>query len=208
MTLASSLVQIDPRGTELAGFKVGGKEHLAVVLANASGHILDTKDTWWVGSGSAAFAQNKHFLSGLNASGSGKVVKLRRLVLVNQQLAAVTGVAVAFEIKKITAHSGGTALTPVAADSADAALPAQVTFRTGATSVTEGAYYYVYCTNNDEVGAAGGFTLSALQVVANLAFDDRNMQSLTFREGEGFTMKMVTATTVGSYGAFAVFTIE
>lgn len=82
-------------------------------------------------------ALNKQVVSILNEAGSGKVVALKKLFIINTQLSTVTGVALRADVKRMTAHSGGSTITPASADTTNAALPAQITVRSAATSVTE-----------------------------------------------------------------------
>lgn len=68
--------------------------------------------TYYALADAVTFAQNKHVISICNESGSGKVVAVKKLFMINTQLASVTGVAVRADLKKITAHSGGSSITP------------------------------------------------------------------------------------------------
>lgn len=165
-------------------------------------------ETWIAFANAVAFAQNKHHISILNAAGSGKVVKLRKLFAVNLQTGAVTGVAIRIDYKRATAHSAGTQITPEASDSNNAALPAGVTVRTGAT-VTEGNILWAQVYSSEEVAAnTSQLIASTLNAFINNLPEGNEIQEITLREGQGFTVKQITASTVGSYGWILVFTIE
>jgi hypothetical protein len=153
-------------------------------------------------------AANKHHLSILNATGSGAVVKLRKLFLVNLQTAAITGALARFDLKRATAHSGGTQLTPQAVDSTNAPLPAGVTCRTGATSVTEGALLFPYMTLTEETPATQALNVTFFQQFQNIFLESPELQELTLRPGEGFTAKQITSVTAGSLGWIGAFTVE
>jgi hypothetical protein len=163
--------------------------------------------TWYVWSGSAACAANKHFLSFLNNGGSGQVFKVRKLYLINTAVAAVTGVALQFDIKRITACSGGSAITPQIVDSTDTAI-ANVTVQSAPTAVTEGAVLFPWYTTNDEIGATNAFPSSFIQSATNLLPEGVEVKELVLNAGEGVTVKQITSSTVGSFGVLMVVTKE
>lgn len=164
--------------------------------------------TTWVASATAvSFAANKYHLAIFNGAGSGKTIKVRKVFAVDEALSSVTGVAVQFNFEKSTAQSAGTAITPVPMDSASAALPAQVAVATGAT-VTDGAFLWPFTTTNDEVGATNAFPSTQIQQFGNIMMEGDEIQELTLHEGEGFAVKQITSTTVGTFGWIAVFTVE
>ena len=208
MTLANDSVIVTPgTGATIATHLAGGKEHQVVMLADAAGHLLDTLDTWYAYSGAVAFVQNKHFLSLFNGAGSGKILKIRKCFVTNRQTAAVTGVVFQFDFRRTTAQSGGTAITPVAADTANAALPAQVLIATNPT-ITNGGLLFSQLFSNEEQAALLTTPVPVLTASVNWLPEGRAIQELTLRTGEGFTVQMITATTVGSYAVLVVFTVE
>lgn len=164
--------------------------------------------TWYALADAVAFAANKQMISIVNESGSGVVLELRKLFLIDVQLSTVTGVAVRQDVKKATAHSGGTAITCQAADSASAALPSQITVRTGATSVSEGAILFPIGFANDEIGATQAFPGTALLAGYNWLIEGPEVQGLRLREGDGLTVKNITSSTVGSFSYLLVFTVD
>lgn len=164
--------------------------------------------TYYALADAVTFAQNKHVISLLNGSGSGKVVAIRKLFMINTQLTSVTGVAVRADVKKITAHSGGTVVTPQSCDSASAAIPAEITARTAATSVTEGALMFPLTFTNDEAGATQAFPSTQLMAGLNWVPEGVEIQEMRLREGEGITIKIITNTAVGQFAWLVVFTID
>lgn len=163
--------------------------------------------TWYVLADAVTPAANKHVISAFNDVGSGVVLELRKLFIINVQLASATGVALRHDVKKATAHSGGTAITAQAADSDNAALPTEVTFRTNGT-VTEGSLLFPLSFNNDEAGATQAFPSTQLLAGINWAIEGPEVQGLRLREGEGLTIKQITSSTVGSFAWLAVFTVD
>lgn len=153
-------------------------------------------------------AQNKQVISILNATGSGKVVALKKLFIINTQLSTVTGVAIRSDVKRATAHSGGSTITPVAADSTNPAIPAQITVRSAASSVTESTLLFPLTYTNDELGATQAYPSAQLMAGLNWFPEGAEVQEVRLREGEGLTIKQITNSSVGQFAWFIVFTID
>ena len=164
--------------------------------------------TYYALADAVTFALNKQVISICNETGSGKVVAIKKLFMINTQLSSVTGVAVRADVKKITAHSGGTSITAQSCDSTNAAIPAQITTRTAATSVTEGALMFPLTFTNDEAGATQAFPSTQLMAGLNWVPEGVEIQEIRLREGEGITVKIITSTTVGQFAWLLVFTID
>lgn len=155
-----------------------------------------------------AFAANKHMISLYNAAGSGVLVVVKKLYLINLQLSSVTGVAVRQDVKRFTSvHTGGTVITPVPCDSANPAVPGEVTVRTGGT-VTDLTLLFPLTFANDEVGTTQAFPNSQLLAGISWMPEGAEIQETRLREGEGITVKNITSTVVGSFAYMLVFTIE
>lgn len=166
--------------------------------------------TWYAFADAVGFdgSGNKHFFSILNGSGSGKILKVHGLWLVNLQVGAVTGVGARFEVKRIATLSGGSAITAYPADTRNAALPSQVSIATGAT-IGEGAFLWAFTILNDEIDNANVFPASAIIMGSNLIKRPVDwLQPLVLLEQQGLTLKQITATAVGQAGVLCVFTIE
>ena len=164
--------------------------------------------TYYALADNVAFAANKHMISIYNASGSGVMIVLKKMFLINLAVASVTGVMLRQDVKRFTAaHTGGTAVTPTTCDSTNPALPAAVTVKTGAT-VTDLTTIFPLTFNNDEVGATQAFPSTALQAGINWLPEGNEVQEVRLREGEGITIKNITSTTVGSYAYLIVFTVD
>lgn len=167
-----------------------------------------SQPTFYAFADAVAFAANKHMISVYNAAGTGKMIVLKKLFLVDLAIASVTGVALRQDVKRFSAlHSGGTAVTPVPCDSSSPALPAGVTVKTGAT-VTDLALLFPLTFTNDEVGATHGFPGSLQLAGINWFPEGVEVQEIRLREGEGLTVKNITSTTVGSFGYLLVFTVD
>jgi hypothetical protein len=163
-------------------------------------------DTWFALADAVVFAANKQHISLFNASGSANSIRIKKLFIINNSLASVTGVACRFDVKQISALSVGTAVTPLSADSGQVALPAQITCKTGAT-VTEGALWFPITVANDEVGATQAFPSSQLMAGFNWVPEGSEIKEITLNEGEGITVKQITSSIVGSFSWLLVFVI-
>lgn len=158
-----------------------------------------------------ATGNGKSMLSIFNAAGSGIVLKLRELFIINVQNTAVTGVVSEFALHRITGHSAGTSLTPDTYDTADS-LSASATARTGGTITGEGTRALKHWDWSNDDWAQGAADVEsadhAIQAVFNLLPNQPWCKPITMRAGEGIHIKHVTNTTVGLFDIVAVFTQE
>ncbi len=156
---------------------------------------------------------NLKSMAGLfNGGASTKVLRILRIWALNNQTAAVTGVLVNLELRKITALSGGTAISPRKMDSNNADLDAAVYAAHGGTA-TDSDLLKKYLWSNDEPAASAATTdewetIIALNVLWDAGFRDTSMQKYTLRAGEGIHLKCVTNTTVGNMDIVIEFTQE
>ena len=202
--MAETFVQVPPDST---GQKVRTRSRVVGANTVVEQAVYNTSlPTYYVLADAVAFAANKHHLAIFNQLGSGKVIHVRKLFHINLSLSAVTGVAVRFDVKKATAVSAGTTITPQSADSDNPAL-AGMTFSTSAT-VTEGALLYPVTTQNDELTAANTAVSNYLMQALNLQPEGPEVQELRLRPGEGVTVKQITSTTVGSFAWLAIITVD
>lgn len=197
-----------------------------VIPPNSTGERIRTRDkgaavgmeqyvalaglpTYWVFTPAAAGAANKNFLSMLNAAGSGQVIKVRKLFLISAYMgAAVTGVALDWQWKRITAITGGTAVVPNPVDTADGAL-SNFTCVTNPTSVTEGINLFDYFTNNDERLLTDASSRSMWEQFFNILLEGNEQKEFTLNPGEGATFKHVTSSTLApTWSILAALTRE
>ncbi len=204
--MPESYSQVPPNST---GNKM--RTRTRVIGANTvheQGVFQGSLPTYYALADAVAFAANKHMISIHNAAGSGVMVVLKKLFLVNLALGAVTGVAVRQDVKRFTAvHTAGTALTPVACDSSNPVVPAGITCKTGAT-VTDVTLLFPLTFANDEVGGTQAFPSVQLQAGINWLPEGSEVQEIRLREGEGVTVKNITSTVVGSFAYMFVFTVD
>jgi hypothetical protein len=149
-------------------------------------------------------AQNKHLFSIYNDAGSGYLIRVPRLSIVNMSLTSVSGVGVELDFMRTTSQSGGTVITPQKADTADVNLTATIHIATGAT-IAEGALLWPVTLNNDEIP----LTLNATPLLDfNMIPRGMDVKPLCIRPGEGFSIKQITNTSVGLWSILAVITAE
>lgn len=202
--MPESFVQVAPdsTGKKLRTYQkvVGANtvEEQYVILAGFPTYYFQTATNALVGS-----ATNFHF-DIFNASGSGLVLKVRKLFL-QQTFVAQTGVAATFDIRRTSAvGTGGTTLTGVKADTLDANLPAQVTARGNATGGNTAAG--VLCSipmsgEETDIGGRGSMFF-------NMLAEGNETKDVTLREGEGLAVlkSAGVVTTSGTWSVLAVIT--
>lgn len=159
-----------------------------------------------------AYAANKSMLTLFNGVGSGQILRVKRIWHLNNQTAAVTGVLTTMEVRRISASSGGTAVTPVKHDTASTTPPAQVLIATGPTdTLTADAAYMRYMYSNDEP-AASSLTNDETECVPVLSCvldltGDTDIEPIVLREGQGLCLRHTGSTVVGVTDVIIEFTM-
>lgn len=174
--------------------------------------IYTPKKTFHISSIDIAIALNKSMMSIVNANGSGVKIKIQEIRIVNSRTAAVTGVVADFRLKKITGHSAGTNLTPIASDSSDT-LSASVTAKTGSTVAGEAAADMKRASWSSDEWGTGTADTASHDHVGHLTGEPwisvrPDQKPITLNPGEGITIKQVTNSTNGSFDIFIVVTEE
>lgn len=155
----------------------------------------------------------KSMLSILNASGSGVIIRLREIKIINSATSAITGIVTDFSGYRFTGHSGGTSLTPQAFDTSDS-LNGSVTARTGGTITGESAsklFHYEFSSDEWGPGASDVESIDHIMQVLNPVYQnkaDTGLKPLTLRAGEGFHLKQVINSTAGVFDIHMTFTQE
>jgi hypothetical protein len=169
----------------------------------------DTRKTFVARAQAAALGNNKSMFSLLNAGGSGVVVRIQKIYLINTQNAAVTGINADFSLFRMTGHSVGTSITPQTHDTADT-LSVNVTARTGATiagEATPALYRWIWGSDEWSTGAADADSADhGLQNLIPLYAPQMNEKAITIRAGEGLTLKQTVNSTSGTFDVICVFT--
>lgn len=160
-----------------------------------------------------AFASNKSLLGLFNAHATRKV-KLYRAWQLNNQTTAVTGVLSSCALRMISALSAGTAVTPVAHDTANVTVDlTSVTCVTGGTFTnTAGIQLRVWMWSTDEP-AVSSATSDEFQCIVPLmciwdSTGDSNIEPITLNTNEGVHMLQPGTNAVGISDVFFEFTVS
>jgi hypothetical protein len=167
--------------------------------------------TFFVMAEAVQIGLNKSMSSLVNATGSGVVIRIREIRLVNMQNSAVTGIIADFRVFRCTGHSGGTSLTPNSHDTIDS-LSSSVTARHSATISGEGTgllRHWEWSTDEWSPGAPDVESSDhALQVLIPVYSTQPKTKPITIRPGQGITIKQIINSTVGTFDVWWVFTQE
>lgn len=168
--------------------------------------------TYTVGAVGATFGNNKSMLGIFNGVGSGRIVRVYRVWVLNNQTAGVTGVLTTWTMRRTTAQSGGTAITPTKHDTTSETAPAQCLFATGPTAtLSSDVALRAWMWSNDEpaVSSATSDEFETL-VPLNCVWDstgDANIEPLVLREGQGVSIHHAGSSAVGLCDVFVEYTL-
>lgn len=157
-------------------------------------------------------AAAKSLLALFNPAASGKIAKVYKIWLENNQTTAVTGGNMVLEIRRITANTQNVAITPSSMDTTATGLG---TVRCGsADTVTTSDLFRRISWANDEP-SLGGATMDEFQQFIAIAtlwdagYQDSNIEPIVCREGEGISIQNTGTTFTTQYvDIFIEFTIE
>lgn len=169
-------------------------------------------NTWRATAGGVTFAATKDMLNIFNGGAATRVIRARRAYQFNNGTVAVTGVLTTMQIRRLTAASAGTAVTPVAHDTNNSALEAALTAGTGQT-VTGSDIFRRYLWSNDEptVSLATQDEWELLvpnAEVWNAGYGDSAVQPIVCRFNQGFEIFHSGSTIVGANDFEIEFTDE
>jgi hypothetical protein len=158
-------------------------------------------------------ANNKSMFSIVNASGSAVTLKIQEIYLINVQQTAVGGVTLTFELRRITNHSGGTAITAIETMDSGDALNGSITARTNSTVSGESATLLWRSLWSSDEWSPGNSDVESNDHEFQTMFPiyskkTNDSKPITLRANEGLTIKCTTNSTVGSFDIFVVFTQE
>lgn len=191
MVQANDSVTVTPgAGATIATHLANGKEYQVVMQANPDGHVFGSLPTYSAWSGAVAASANLPYWHLFNASGSGKILKVRKIFIQPSQ--AVNALAAqTWRVAKTSAvgTTGNTAITIQKHDSADSALPAQVTCaRSYSAGGTQAFTFFEMAISVEEtlpsVGLVPYFNI--------LPTDGEAVTDIVVREGEGLVVQNVT----------------
>jgi len=170
----------------------------------------------------AAFADGKCMLGIFNGTGSGKIVRLYRAFMLNNQTAAVTGLNVRMRVDRFTTGSGGVELLVVKHDTQSSSLPSQIVCSTNMSFTTEVTFKRFYW-SSDEPLASDAANIDEFQTLPKVgkvvdfdwSYSNSTVQPYVLREGYGIGLvcensfsTSTIAAPVGSADFFFEFTVE
>lgn len=163
-------------------------------------------NSWTLNVQGNAFAVGKNMWGILN--GGARVLRVARIGLLNNQTAAVTGVAALMEIRKNSATTSWTptAVAPIAHDSTNSALVSVSAGHTGTVSGGTSTTMRRIFWSSDEpsISTATSDELECfvpLNIIWDAGYGDTDVQKLTIRTGEAVTVY----NTVGAAGLVDVW---
>ena len=160
----------------------------------------------------ATFANNKSMLGIFNGSGSGRIVRVYRVWVLNNQTAGVTGVLTTWTLRRSSAQSGGTAITATKHDTSSENMPAQVLIATGGTAtLTADNALRAWVWSNDEPAVSSGTSDEFETLVPlNCVWDstgDTTIEPIVLREGQGISVHHSGSSAVGVCDVFVEYTL-
>lgn len=160
-----------------------------------------------------AFASGKSMAAIINPAASGKIVKVWRVWILNNQTTSVTGVLTWLELRRSTAQSSGSAVTAIKHDTNSAALAATVATGATVSDAANGLLRQIFWSNDEP--SVSGASMDEWQMVVplNQVWDagygeSASVQPLTLREGEGFHVKHGGSSAVGIVDVYFEVTEE
>jgi hypothetical protein len=182
------------------------------VTATISGSATEAElATFTLQANGIASANLKSMVSLLNATGTVVKIKIREIRVVNTQNTAVTGVIADFNFYRMTGHSAGTLITPLAYDTTDI-LNVNVTARTGATIAGEAAVSIMHVDMSTDEWGPGAADVESnaheMQKQNPVYICRPKMKPITLNSAEGIHLKCMTNTTTGLLDIQILFTQE
>ena len=158
--------------------------------------------TYYVSALASVAGASKRHLAVFNASGSGKLLKVYRVIAANAPTAAVTGLVIPLTVGRITTvPTGGTNPTINKADTTNADVPAQVTAHAAATGgATEEASTFGAGVVSGEETSAGANALMYESII-------NGTQPIICREGQGILVKQGALASAGAINACIIFSL-
>lgn len=169
-----------------------------------------------------AFNAGKCMIGLFNGTGSGKIIRLYRVFMLNNQTTAVTGLNVLMRVDRFSTGSGGVELLVVKHDSQSSSLPSQVVCSTNMSFTTDVTFRRLYW-SSDEPLASDAANIDEFQTVPNVgkivnfdwSYRDTTLEPYVLREGYGIGVvcensysTATVAASVGSADFFFEFTAE
>lgn len=166
--------------------------------------------TWTATGPAVTFASAKSMLDVWNGAGSARIVRAYRYAIWNNQVAAITAALTAMQIRRITAASSGTAVTPVKHDTSSGALDANNTCGYNRT-VTGSDIFRRFLWLTEEATTTGVTQANWEVMVPNTQIylptaGDTNLEPITCRASQGTDIYNAGSAAVGTADLEITFT--
>lgn len=155
--------------------------------------------TYTLAATAVTMANNKSLIAVFNDTGSGRIVRLYRAWILNNQHIAIAGSITMLELRRITTRSAGVTITPLKHNSSSENFPSQVTAATNSTVTTSDLFIRAGFSTDEPASATLSIDeiqlMPALNVIWDVGYNDSNIEPIVCREGQGVSLQNVGATT-------------
>jgi hypothetical protein len=210
MALSNDSIEVTPgSGALVATQLVAGKEIQVMIPTDGTGHLQRTKATWVFSTGNTPHvaAARTTLVDLFNDVGSGVLLRVVGLYVI-PTLAAVTGVGQTYEvIRTTTVGSGGTGVSGRGLDTAQVALPSEVSARLKPAGGAAGSDVTLFLNGSSEETNPYAALASQLNHIPQCA-DLGAQAGLVLREGQGVKVDQTTNSSIGSVNLVMVVTVE
>lgn len=206
MTQPNDSILVTPgSGATVATHLVNSKEYQVMMQADNDGHIIGSKDDWFVWFTPATNAASRSVGDLFNADATA-IVRVRGVWIV-PTVTAITGAQIAFDLNKTSSvGTGGTAMTPRPTDSAQTALDADITARAGATGGAALAHLLLTQYHfHEETNASTALVQHQNLLPSSIG---NRVAEIVLRQNQGLQIKQSVTSTVGLTGGLMYFTVE
>jgi hypothetical protein len=179
-------------------------------------------NVYTISSPGTAFIQDKCMLGLFNGIGSGKVLRIYKVYVLNAQTAVLTGLNNILEIWRFSTGSGGLAVQIIKHDTQSPAPPSQIIASTGMSYTKNSLLRRIIWSSDEPVSsdAAGIDEIQTLPAFCNLldytmSYTNSTVEPIILRPGYGIGVVLqgaynvgALATPVGSCDLFIEYTME
>lgn len=213
-TLSNDSIVVTPgSGATVATHAVSGKEHQLMMNADQSGHIIGSKPTFF------ALIPSQVHVAGANTvhwdffnADAAFIIRVLSILQIPNITTAVTGIVFDWLLERTTAvGTGGTGITPWAADTSNTALDADVTCRSKPTGgATQSTDLRSYSISSEETNAATIQIASqgGLELVPEPLRQINWGHGIVLRQNQGLRCVQVNSSNAGNTGWLIGFTQE
>lgn len=166
--------------------------------------------------GGISFATNKSLISLYNLNGSGRVVRIYKIEAKNLSIANVSAtVPVPFFIERISAESGGTAITPISFRSSNESIASIVSARTNGTTTAVASSimgtYLISGTDEPAPSSLGADEFWCFPIMCNVwdtGYGETEVEPITLNANQGIQLRQsASLNSQGTFGFYIYFTV-